>query len=363
MAFLNAKVSSTISKKASNYIKIQLAATLIHWYSREKRILPWRESRNPYSVWLSEIILQQTRVAQGTPYFNNFIKKFPTIRDLANASEQEVLKLWEGLGYYSRARNLLAAARQVSDEYGGNFPSTYKELLKLKGIGPYTAAAIASICFDERVPVIDGNVFRLIARIFGITADISQAPSRKEFEVAAQKILPIEAPGDFNQAMMEFGALVCKPFNPDCQRCELSSFCYAFKENAQHLLPVKRKKIKAQERVLNYHVFTHKELVCMNKRAKGDIWQGLWDFFLDERSDSNYFAHEYKGEVKAVYGPISHKLTHQNLNVWFHQIEIANLTKFQELANKLELTIFSIHELVTLPKSKLIVNYLTRVKF
>ena len=181
---------------------------------KEKRDLPWRITRNPYAIWLSEIILQQTRVAQGTPYYEKFIKTYPTVQALAAASEQEILKLWEGLGCTSRQRNLHQAARQVSREHGGIFPNSYIELLKLKGIGPYTAAAIASICFHEKVPAVDGNVFRLISRLFGIHKDISKASTRKIFEKTIDLIMPSSAPGDFNQAMMEFGALICTP-RPD----------------------------------------------------------------------------------------------------------------------------------------------------
>ena len=291
MTFCSANVFSRNSKTPNNIIKIQITPLLINWYSREKRDLPWRITRNPYAIWLSEIILQQTRVTQGTPYYEKFIKAYPTVHNLAAASEQEVLKLWEGLGYYSRARNLHKAARQVSKEYGGTFPNSYIELLKLKGIGPYTAAAIASICFHEKVPAVDGNVFRLISRLFGIHENINKASTRKIFEKTIDLIMPSSAPGDFNQAMMEFGALICTP-RPRCENCDLQFNCISFKEKTQHILPIKKKKIKIKTRVLFYWIFTYQEKICLNKRIKGDIWEGLWDFYSTATSILNIKSFE-----------------------------------------------------------------------
>ena len=334
----------------------------MNWYSREKRDLPWRASLNPYAVWLSEIILQQTRVVQGIPYYEKFIKTYPTVDALAAASEQDVLKLWEGLGYYSRARNLHKAAQQVAQEYGGVFPNSYLGLLKLKGVGPYTAAAIASICFQEKVPVVDGNVFRLISRLFGIQEDIGKGSTRKIFEKTIAPIMPSSSPGDFNQAMMEFGALVCTP-RPHCPTCDLQFDCLSFKEKTQHLLPVKAKKIKIQDRTLNYWILTYQNKICLNKRIKGDIWEGLWDFYSTSMALFNAAPLDGKHKVQASYGPMNHKLTHQNITAWFTQIEISNETHLNEIAKKLNLTVFNVDELVTLPKPKLIVNYLAQVKF
>ena len=362
LTFCSTNVFSRNSKTLNNIIKIQITPSLINWYSREKRYLPWRITRDPYAIWLSEIILQQTRIKQGTPYYEKFIKTYPTVHTLAAASEQEVLKLWARLGYYSRARNLHKAARQVSKEYGGIFPNSYVELLKLKGVGPYTAAAIASICFHEKVPVVDGNVFRLISRLFGIHEDISKASTRKIFEKTINLIMPSSIPGDFNQAMMEFGALICTP-RPRCENCDLQFNCISFKEKTQHILPVNKKKIKIKTRVFYYWIFTHKKKICLKKRIKGDIWEGLWDFYSTATSILNMELSDRNRPKKVSYGPMHQKLTHQNIKAWFTQIEISTYSQFNEIAKKSNLTIFNLDELVTLPKPKLIVNYLTQLKF
>ena len=218
--------------------------TLVYWYLQNKRELPWRKSKDPYLVWLSEIILQQTRIAQGMSYFLKFADAFPTVHDLANADESTVLKLWQGLGYYSRARNLHFSAKYISSELKGDFPKTYKEIIKLKGVGDYTASAIASICFDEPTAVVDGNVYRVLARYYGISTPINSTKGIKEFKALAQSVIDESQPGVFNQAIMDFGSLQCKPQNPDCDSCPLSSSCVAFEKKTIQELPVKEKKIK-----------------------------------------------------------------------------------------------------------------------
>ena len=212
---------------------------IIQYYHKNKRELPWRSSRDPYRIWLSEIILQQTRVAQGLPYYERFVNAFPTVGDLAAASEAEVLKLWQGLGYYSRARNLLATARDISRERGGEFQGTYKGLLELKGVGPYTAAAIASICFQEAVPVVDGNVFRVLSRYFGEATPIDTSTGQRKFRALAREVMAPDAIRDYNQAIMEFGAMQCTPRNPDCDSCPLADSCVALATQRIHSLPVK----------------------------------------------------------------------------------------------------------------------------
>ena len=214
---------------------------LTQWYLKNKRDLPWRHTQNPYLIWLSEIMLQQTRVAQGMPYFFSFAKAFPTVFELANASEEQVLKLWQGLGYYSRARNLHKTAQYVAFELNGEFPGTYKELLLLKGIGEYTAAAIASFSYNECVPVVDGNVFRVLSRYFDIETDIASSSAKKEFAALAFELMPKNNPALFNQAIMEFGALQCVPKNPDCQVCPLNHGCLALQKKKVNQLPVKSK--------------------------------------------------------------------------------------------------------------------------
>ena len=222
--------------------------SLIQWYLNNKRDLPWRNTQNPYLIWLSEIMLQQTRVAQGLPYYMAFTNAFPTVFELANASEEQVLKLWQGLGYYSRARNLHKTAQFVASELNGEFPDNNKDLLKLKGIGDYTAAAIASFAYNEAVPVVDGNVFRVLSRYFDIETDISLVTAKKEFSALAFELMPKNDPASFNQAIMEFGALQCVPKNPSCEICVFNSSCAALQKKKVHLLPFKSKKIKVSYR-------------------------------------------------------------------------------------------------------------------
>ena len=222
---------------------MKFSNTLIQWYLQNNRELPWRKTKNPYFIWLSEIMLQQTRVAQGMSYYLKFIEVFPTVFDLAKATESTVLKMWQGLGYYSRARNLHFTANQIASELNGKFPSTYKEIIKLKGIGDYTASAISSICFNKPTAVVDGNVYRVLSRYFGIQTPINSATGIKEFKALAQTLIDTEQPGTYNQAIMDFGALQCKPKRPLCSSCPLQSSCVAFGKQLTAVLPVKEKKI------------------------------------------------------------------------------------------------------------------------
>src|SRR5690554_5706333 len=256
---------------------------LISWYSEHKRELPWRNTKDPYKIWLSEVILQQTRVAQGLPYYENFINTFPTVFDLAKADEQQVLKIWQGLGYYSRARNLHHTAQYISENLNGIFPDNYKDLLKLKGVGSYTAAAIASFSNDEAVAVLDGNVYRVLSRYFGIETDISSSKAKKEFQELANEVLDQKQPSLFNQAIMEFGALQCVPKNPNCEVCVLNDSCFALKEKKVDKLPVKLKKTKVTQRFLNYLVFLDENKnSIINKRTQNGIWKNLYEFPLLE---------------------------------------------------------------------------------
>ena len=258
------------------------ANKLISWYQDNQRDLPWRHTRDPYKIWLSEVILQQTRVSQGLPYYQSFVAHFPEVFDLANATEQQVLRLWQGLGYYSRGRNLLKCARMVVEELDGKFPNNYMQLLELPGIGEYTAAAIASIAFKEAVPVVDGNVFRVVSRVLGISDDIAVASSRKVFFNYSKQLMMDAPPDLYNQAVMEFGALHCTPKQPKCDSCPLSLTCYAFQNSRQHQFPVKSKKVKVRNRDFYYLVIKSGASYLLNKRASGDIWQGLYDFYLIE---------------------------------------------------------------------------------
>ncbi|MCP4458929.1 MAG: A/G-specific adenine glycosylase [Cytophagales bacterium] len=329
-----------------------MAKSLIHWYSGAKRDLPWRKTKDPYIIWISEIILQQTRVDQGLPYFERFIKSFPTLRSLAEASEDSVLASWQGLGYYSRARNLHATAKHVASELHAKFPETYNGLIKLKGIGPYTAAAISSICFNQPKPVVDGNVFRVASRLFGITDDISKSSTRKIFSDVLNEIIPPDQPGEFNQAIMEHGATICKP-RPDCDQCMLREYCDTFKNGSPLNFPVKTKKNKVTDRKITYMVVERNGSLLMKKRVGKDIWEGLYDFPLAESTEIRI-----EKRLPTITGPVVHLLSHQKLHVLF--LYFSNLTskEFDLIARSLDCEAFSIKQILTLPKPKIIVDYL-----
>lgn len=308
------------------------AKKLIDWYLENKRDLPWRGTKNPYPIWLSEIILQQTRVAQGTPYYLSFLTTFPNIKLLANAPQEQVLKLWQGLGYYSRARNLHQAAKYVVNELDGEFPNTYKGLLELKGVGDYTASAVGSICFDLPTAVVDGNVYRVLSRIFGIATPINSTQGIKEFKTLAQALLDTRQPGTFNQAMMEFGARHCVPQNPACGHCIFNKECDAFKNNQVRMLPVKLKKLKIKKRYFNYIVLLSEDhQTILKQRMKKGIWQQLYEFPLVETTKEITKAELRKeasfSEISETYGIASvtlykekavvHKLSHQHLYTRF----------------------------------------------
>jgi len=311
---------------------------LLAWYNTSSRALPWRETKDPYAIWLSEIILQQTRVEQGTKYYFAFLENYPTILDLANAPQDEVLRLWQGLGYYSRARNLHKTAIQVRDQYNGVFPSTYSEILALSGIGPYTAAAIASFAFNIPEAVVDGNVYRFLARLFDIQTPIDSSKGQKEFKLLAQSLLNPNQTGDFNQAMMEFGAVVCKPANPDCLNCVFRAQCYAYKNQTIKLLPVKSQKTKVRNRYLIFLIFEDQlGQTLIQKRSDSDIWAGLYQFPLIELdqpfSDLNTFYFKqthpfFKSEnysIVHISDEILHVLSHQKLITRFIHVRVDSL--------------------------------------
>jgi A/G-specific adenine glycosylase len=263
-----------------------LAADLGAWYDRHSRDLPWRCTRDPYLIWLSEIILQQTRVAQGRDYYLRFAAAYPTVADLAAAPADEVMKLWQGLGYYSRARNLMAAARQVMEEFGGRFPATARDLARLKGVGPYTAAAIASFAFDEPVAVVDGNVYRVLARLFDVETPIDSTAGARLFRALADDLLDRAHPARHNQAMMEMGALQCTPSAPDCTTCPVADRCAALAAGTVALRPVKQQRLKVRTRFLHYFIIEHDGQFFVHRREEGDIWAGLYEFVLAERDAS-----------------------------------------------------------------------------
>ncbi len=309
---------------------------LTKWYLQNKRDLPWRNTTNPYPIWLSEIMLQQTRVAQGTPYFMSFTTAFPTVFDLAAASEEEVLKLWQGLGYYSRARNLHKTAQHVALELSGIFPVTYKELLKLKGVGEYTAAAIASFSYNEAVPVVDGNVFRVLSRYFDIESDIAVVSTKKEFAALAFELMAKDNPALFNQAIMEFGALQCVPKSPNCGICVFNTSCAALQKKKVDQLPVKSKKVKVRNRFFNYLVVEDEnEHTIIQKRTAKGIWHNLYEFPLietdkeedfavvSEQIQNNYFKDNRIVSINECNEKsIIHKLSHQHLYIKFWKVNI-----------------------------------------
>lgn len=302
---------------------------LTHWYKENKRDLPWRNTTDPYAIWLSEIILQQTRVLQGLPYYERFLTTYPSVKYLAEAEEQEVLSLWQGLGYYSRARNLYATAKIVTEKYNGLFPSTYSEILKLKGIGPYTAAAIASFAFKLPHPVIDGNVQRVISRVFNIEAPIDTSTGKREIETALNAVFDEEQPDLFNQAIMELGALVCTPQNPKCDGCPLSNNCLALHTSKTNILPIKQGKTKVKSIDFTYFVFVYNTNIYVEKREEG-IWQNMYQFPLIEEKISpknitqkiGEFTSsiENKAEVNLSFKKI-HILSHRRINAHFYTIK------------------------------------------
>lgn len=315
--------------------------SLMQWYLQNKRDLPWRKTVNPYKIWLSEIMLQQTRVAQGTPYFFSFIKAFPTVFDLAAANEEQVLKLWQGLGYYSRARNLHKTAQYVANELSGVFPDNYNDLLKLKGVGEYTAAAIASFSYNEAVPVVDGNVFRVLSRYFDVETDIASASAKKEFAALAFELMPKHNPGVFNQAIMEFGALQCVPKSPNCGICVFNTSCAALQKKKVDQLPVKSKKLKVRNRFFNYLVVSDdNENTIIQKRIAKGIWHNLYEFPLIETErvedfdcianliQSDFFkGNEIVGISESNPETIIHKLSHQHLHIKFWKIKVNGTIK------------------------------------
>lgn len=325
--------------------------TLIMWYLINQRDLPWRKSKNPYLIWLSEIILQQTRIAQGTSYYEKFVSEFDSIFDLAKADEKTILKLWQGLGYYSRARNLHSTAKILVSQYNGQFPKSYSELIKLKGIGDYTASAIASIAFDQPYATVDGNVYRVLSRVFGIKTPINESQGIREFKLLAEELLNPDDPGTHNQALMEFGALVCTPKKPKCDSCIFNEICYALEEKSIDVLPVKLKKLKIKKRYFNYLVLDFKgESTLIQQRKKKDIWQNLYEFPLYETQHDLHDESELLEVIQKdlfINGsytlkkhnelPIMHKLTHQTLYATFWVIEPIesprNVTPWQELEN------------------------------
>ncbi|SOD88331.1 A/G-specific adenine glycosylase [Spirosoma fluviale] len=353
----------------SNDIETTFAPTLEQWYTIHKRDLPWRHTVNPYYIWLSEIILQQTRVAQGRPYYERFVAAYPTISDMATADERELLRLWQGLGYYSRARNLHQTARHITEKLAGKFPDTYQDLLKMKGIGAYTAAAIASFAFGERVPVVDGNVYRVLSRVFGITEDITTTTAKKTFATLAMRLIQASVdPATYNQAIMEFGAIHCTPVAPDCLLCPVQQQCVAYLTGRQHQLPVKSKKAPVRERFFSYLVFRQNGRLALHERVDRDIWQNLYDFHLVETDEPKTALRDIPlaepisslvNTGRLLDAPVEavQLLSHQRIRATFFLIELP-----EKVVGSLPIDLqwYSMDEISILPKPVLITNYLAK---
>ncbi|MFK7785699.1 MAG: A/G-specific adenine glycosylase [Crocinitomicaceae bacterium] len=289
------------------------------WYRRNERALPWRKTKNPYFIWLSEIIMQQTRIEQGTNYYLKFTTEYPTIQDLANASEQDVLNNWQGLGYYSRARNLHFSAKYVVNELDGKFPETYKEIIKLKGVGTYTAAAIASFAYNERCAVVDGNVYRFLSRLFDVATPIDSTQGKKDFQLLADELIEKADPGQHNQAMMEMGSLVCAP-NPNCEECPVNIHCLARKNDTIKQRPVKSKKTKVRDRYFHYLLYNFDGKTVIVKRTEKGIWQNMYQFPLIE-TESTTTPKVISEEISFSSVVHKHILSHQHIFAVFHHID------------------------------------------
>jgi A/G-specific adenine glycosylase len=329
-------------------LKVWFLRSLKQWHLKDnKRQMPWKGEKDPYKIWLSEVILQQTRVEQGWAYYERFVKKYPTVHHLAQAADNEVFKLWEGLGYYNRCRNLLSTARTVSSELNGYFPTTKEGLLSLKGIGNYTAAAIGSFAFGLPLAVVDGNVYRIIARVLGIDVPIDQAKGKLLFEQLADALLDQKDPSSHNQAMMDFGATVCTPKNPGCATCPFAAKCVALQKNLQFNLPVKAKKIKTKDRYLYYLMVDYKSDRLVRKRGTGDIWKDLHEFLLvekDEPADELSLRNSAFWSAQQIFSPhqiqhlsdqLIHQLTHQKIHSRILHVKIdkkVNIEGYQWLS-------------------------------
>lgn len=310
--------------------------------------MPWKFEKDPYKIWLSEIILQQTRVEQGTAYYNRFVKKYPNVNELASAEDIEVFKLWEGLGYYSRCKNLIYTAKYISENYNGIFPKDYNDILKLKGIGPYTAAAISSFAYNKPYAVLDGNVMRILSRFFGISTPIDSNEGKKIFSALAQDLLDKSNSAIYNQAIMDFGATVCKPQLASCTTCLLATKCTAFKTNSVDLYPVKAKKINKKTRWFNYIIISQNDKIYVRKRSGGDIWQNLHEFYLIETTDKNSFEELIRSDpfISAIGKQFrlihwsdyfKQQLTHQTIYGCFTLIELKNsiqLSGYEQVSRK-----------------------------
>ena len=315
---------------------LHIGGKLLNWYQSNARDLPWRKTKQPYNIWICEIVLQQTQVKQGLNHYINFIERFPDAETLANAETDEVLLYWKGLGYYSRALNLHKAAKQIQEDFGGDFPTDYNDILKLKGVGKYTAAAISSICFDEKIPAVDGNFYRVLSRLFADDFDISQSSAFSYFTELALQMMPEHSAGDFNQAMMDLGSEICKPKNPDCCNCPLNEDCLAFASGTVQKYPVKLKKTKATDLSLHYFFVHYKDQFLIRQRHDDFIWKKLYEFPTE--IPKNFRDNISKSII------LKHKLTHKNLEIQINTVSLSSAEELILLANKNQFNIIDFSE-------------------
>ncbi len=355
---------------------MDITELLLNWYSENKRLLPWRESDNPYHIWISEIILQQTRVEQGLAYYHRFVDAFPDVFALAAAPAEKVLRLWQGLGYYSRARNLHQAANQIVSDHNGKLPDNYKDWINIKGVGSYTAAAIASICFNEPIPALDGNVMRILTRLFAVDQPVNKSATKKLLYDLTMEIIPQDKPGDFNQAMMDFGSMVCKPARPLCASCVLSHTCHAFQSDTVYKYPRKEPKKPVRERFFHYFFFFYpardnEMRFFVQKRTGNDIWKNMYELPLLETkepinrenllNDPWWKANRIDSTNLLLNGQVlemKHLLTHQRIFASFYQIRVDGVTKNRLAKQHLSV---NLHEFETLAKPALIERYIKQM--
>lgn len=348
---------------------MSFAKKIIEWYHVNQRDLPWRNTTDPYKIWLSEIILQQTRIEQGTPYYLRFVEKYETIVDFANAYEDDILHLWQGLGYYSRGRNMHKTAKIVRDEYQGNFPNSYDQLIKLPGVGEYTAAAISSFSNNEPQAVLDGNVFRVLSRFYGVDTPINSTLGKKEFTILAKENLDVSNPALYNQAIMDFGAMHCKPKSPLCSTCDLHLECFAYQHDLVNELPVKIKAKKSRDRYFHYFIIQNEQEILMSKRGPGDVWENLYEFPMIETAEClegldivnqeeflTYFGKQV--DLRLLQVNKKHVLSHQNIYSSFYEI----VTDCKLENKKLSWNYVLLKDLDKLAKHKLIFSFLEKAK-
>lgn len=352
----------------NNHRQSEISHLLIRWYNENKRDLPWRETNDPYKIWVSEIILQQTRVTQGLNYYLRFIEKFPSVKVLAESSEKDVLKMWQGLGYYSRARNMHAAAKTIVSNYNNKIPDIYKEIISLKGIGEYTAAAVLSVAYNKPYAVVDGNVYRVLSRLFAIETPIDSTDGKKQFAKLAQDLLDLDNPGKYNQAIMDFGAMQCTPAMPLCHSCPMQHLCVGHKLNMQSKFPVKQNRTKIRKRYFHYFYIEFEGSIYLNKRKNNDIWKNMYEFPLIETdkhmnlrklmktSTFSTFFSDAEATFHQVQKPQKHLLSHQHIYANFYEVEMTKRNANLE-NNFLRINASDINNF---PISRLIHRYLER---